>query len=494
MNGLASQHGDCPGGFEHDTVKVRASEPLGLRTLLCPPRGRGCSLILSLVGRRSGWPIGGALFNELTLVPLYAAHFRHLDFFPVWSSTDGLGLGTPVLLYYQKTFFYVSGFLFILFGGDLKPTLILSIAIFLAVGAYGMRQALGLITDSRWLQAIGSLGFLFTNYVFTDWLARGDLPEVLRHDDCSLAALSVPQPGKEPARLAADHSHHGVTRRRPQRHRPSFGIHTDRDRNHVPRHRRTSWSPGRCLAASHRSRGHGDPVGTDTSGRAAILPVLRSSFQSQSLRPNGLGQLRPITVVFRRHPVPLARCLQFWSLSFCPDRLFPLDAHRHRRCGGTHPLGSHRTTAGPYPWDGNSTSLVPCYWSSASASICSCRSRCPCSSSCSVAPPGHRLPLSDAGVHYPAVCHPGRRHSQRRVPRLSDLEDSKGGGGHLAAFPASTLPTHRNVEDGRVLGYPGQRISQHNVVGTTRRHGLSHLWRLLLGEWIPLPGVPAQGR
>jgi hypothetical protein len=135
------------------------------------------ALILSLVGRRSGWPIGGALFNELTLVPLYAAHFRHLDFFPVWSSTDGLGLGTPVLLYYQKTFFYVSGFLFILFGGDLKPTLILSIAIFLAVGAYGMRQALGLITDSRWLQAIGSLGFLFTNYVFTDWLARGDLPE-----------------------------------------------------------------------------------------------------------------------------------------------------------------------------------------------------------------------------------------------------------------------------------------------------------------------------
>jgi hypothetical protein len=135
------------------------------------------ALILSLVGRKSGWPQGGQYFNELVLVPIYAAHFRHLDFFPVWSSSDGLGLGSPVLLFYQKAFFYVSGVVFILLGGALKPTLIISIAIFLAIGAYGMRQALKLITDSRLLQVVGSVGFLFTNYVFTDWLVRGDLPE-----------------------------------------------------------------------------------------------------------------------------------------------------------------------------------------------------------------------------------------------------------------------------------------------------------------------------
>jgi hypothetical protein len=135
------------------------------------------ALILSLVGRGSGWPVGEAFNNELILVPIYAAHFRHLDFFPVWSSTDGLGLGTPVLLFYHKAFFYVAGFIFILFGGALKQTLIVSIALFLVVGAYGMRQALTLVTDSRLLQTVGSVGFLFTNYVFTDWLTRGDLPE-----------------------------------------------------------------------------------------------------------------------------------------------------------------------------------------------------------------------------------------------------------------------------------------------------------------------------
>ncbi len=135
------------------------------------------ALILSIVGRRSGWPIGQAFNNELILVQLYAAHFRHLDFFPVWSSTDGLGLGTPVLLFYQKAFFYVSGVFFILFGGSLKPALVVTIGVYLAAGAYGMRLALGTVTKSRLLVAVGSVGFLFTNYVFTDWLVRGDLPE-----------------------------------------------------------------------------------------------------------------------------------------------------------------------------------------------------------------------------------------------------------------------------------------------------------------------------
>jgi hypothetical protein len=135
------------------------------------------TLILSLVGRRAGWPLGQQYNRELTLVPIYAAHFRHLDLFPVWSSSDGLGMGTPVLLYYQKAFFYPAGLLYMILGGALKPTLVLSIGLFLVVGAYGMRRALEMITDNRLLCTVGSVGFLFTNYVFTDWLTRGDLPE-----------------------------------------------------------------------------------------------------------------------------------------------------------------------------------------------------------------------------------------------------------------------------------------------------------------------------
>ena len=135
------------------------------------------ALILSIVGRRSGWPLGSAFTEELLLVRLYGAHFRHFDFFPVWSSSDALGMGSPVLLFYQKAFFYVAGVLYILLGGALKPTLVGTVAVFLVIGAYGMRCALAVVIRSRLLITAGSIGYLFTNYVFTDWLPRGDLPE-----------------------------------------------------------------------------------------------------------------------------------------------------------------------------------------------------------------------------------------------------------------------------------------------------------------------------
>ena len=144
------------------------------RFLLLPlPR-----LALSPVLRRSGWPLNQGSTGPLLLVQLYASHFRHLDFFPVWSSSDAFGMGSPVLLYYHRTFFYVAGLLMAFGGLSLKASVVTTIGLFLVVGAYGMRRALRVVTDDRLLYTVGSLGFLFTNYVFTDWLyPRGDLAE-----------------------------------------------------------------------------------------------------------------------------------------------------------------------------------------------------------------------------------------------------------------------------------------------------------------------------
>ena len=128
------------------------------------------ALALSPVLRHSGWPLNQGATAPLLLVQIYAAHIRHLDLIPVWSSSDELGMGSPVLLFYHRAFFYFAGLISVLFGLGLKTSVVLTIAIFLAVGAYGMRLSLGLVTDSRLLCTVGSLGFLFTNYVFTDWL------------------------------------------------------------------------------------------------------------------------------------------------------------------------------------------------------------------------------------------------------------------------------------------------------------------------------------
>ena len=135
-------------------------------------------LVLAPVWTRSGWPLNQGTTAPLLLVQIYAAHFRHLDFFPVWSSTDGIGLGSPILLYYHRLFYYIAGLIYTIAGGGLKQSVELTIAAFLVVGAYGMRRAIGVVTESRLVCVVGSIGFLFTNYVFTDWLdPRGDLGE-----------------------------------------------------------------------------------------------------------------------------------------------------------------------------------------------------------------------------------------------------------------------------------------------------------------------------
>ena len=134
------------------------------------------ALALSLVGRRPGWPVGQTP-PDPTIVQLYAAHFRHGDFYPVWSSSDAFGLGTPLLLFYQRTFFTVGGFVFIVLGGHLKATMIATLAIFMVIGAYGMRKAIAVVSDSRLIQMTGSIGFLFTNWAFSEWFLRADQAE-----------------------------------------------------------------------------------------------------------------------------------------------------------------------------------------------------------------------------------------------------------------------------------------------------------------------------
>jgi hypothetical protein len=135
------------------------------------------TLVLSPVLRRSGWLLDQGTTGPLLLVQMYAAHIRHLDLLPVWSSSDGVGMGSPILLYYHHAFFYLAGTISLL-GLGLKASVVTTIAIFLVIGAYGMRRVLTLVTTSRLLCVVGSLGFLFTNYVFTDWFVpRGDPAE-----------------------------------------------------------------------------------------------------------------------------------------------------------------------------------------------------------------------------------------------------------------------------------------------------------------------------
>ncbi len=128
---------------------------------------------LSLVGSRAGWPMTSEANSQLIEPQIYAADFRQLDFFPVWSSSDAFGLGTPLLLYYHKLFAFISGGIYLVLG-NIKVTVVLSLALFMIVGAYGMRMALSTLTKRRLLLMVGSLALILTNYAFDIWLVGGD--------------------------------------------------------------------------------------------------------------------------------------------------------------------------------------------------------------------------------------------------------------------------------------------------------------------------------
>ena len=112
------------------------------------------TIILSIVGRHSGWPNNDEGTTQAFETEIYSAHFRQLDFFPIWSSSDSYGLGSPLPLYYHKAFFMVSGLLYLLLG-NIKSALVLGIAIFMVVGVYGMRMALHTITKRKLLVVLG---------------------------------------------------------------------------------------------------------------------------------------------------------------------------------------------------------------------------------------------------------------------------------------------------------------------------------------------------
>ena len=124
----------------------------------------------------AGWPAAheGLAFKFRTEV--YAAHMRHGDLFPLWSSGDAFGMGTPLPLFYHKAFYLVSGPLLLLFG-NVKAAVVGAIAVFMTIGAYGVRSAVRRLSSERVLLLVAPQAFLLSNYAFTNWLVRGAMAE-----------------------------------------------------------------------------------------------------------------------------------------------------------------------------------------------------------------------------------------------------------------------------------------------------------------------------
>jgi hypothetical protein len=135
-------------------------------TILC------CLLPLS----GAGWPFNHSRLSFVIRTAIYADHMRQGDLLPIWASSTSFGLGTPLPLFYHKTFFWVSGAIF-LASQAAKASIVASVALFMVVGAYGVRAAVRTFTMRTAVAWCAPQALLLARYTFTDWLVRGAVAE-----------------------------------------------------------------------------------------------------------------------------------------------------------------------------------------------------------------------------------------------------------------------------------------------------------------------------
>lgn len=123
-----------------------------------------------------GWPYNHEYLAFVTRTQLYATHFAHGDFLPLWSSLDNFGLGSPQPIFYHKLFYYFSGLCLWVFGA-VKVSLILPLLLFLAVGMLGTYVCVYHYTNKKNMAILSAICFALANYTVTNWLIRGALAE-----------------------------------------------------------------------------------------------------------------------------------------------------------------------------------------------------------------------------------------------------------------------------------------------------------------------------
>lgn len=162
------------------------SGPLLSRGWASPPlrRALGCLVLFSCAAAlslwpvltRAGWPVNHEALWWKFRTLVYASHFAQGDPFPIWSSEDHFGLGTPLPFFYHKLFYFVSG-LSMLAMGSVKASIVSSLLLFVVLGAWGLYRAARTLGLSPRSAALLAACIPFQGYALFDWLVRGAMAE-----------------------------------------------------------------------------------------------------------------------------------------------------------------------------------------------------------------------------------------------------------------------------------------------------------------------------
>jgi hypothetical protein len=128
---------------------------------------------------RDGWPYnhdGDAVFKCLTIFKEQVYGFH--DYFPTWTAYGSYGLGSPQPFFYHHLYFYIVSSIDLLFN-DVLLSVKFSVFLFLSLGGIALYMTVKNLFQDRYYGIIGAGLFIFSSYIYTQWLIRGDQSEFL---------------------------------------------------------------------------------------------------------------------------------------------------------------------------------------------------------------------------------------------------------------------------------------------------------------------------
>ena len=134
-------------------------------------------LLVIWAGGDGSWPHTHEGFRYIALAEHFGQAFANGQWYPRWLPELNGGYGYPTFIYYQPLVFYLW-LPFRVLAGDPALGMWLTIIFMLALGAMACYR-LAAQTGGPILGLFAGVLFLLSPYVFVNWLARGDLSEML---------------------------------------------------------------------------------------------------------------------------------------------------------------------------------------------------------------------------------------------------------------------------------------------------------------------------
>ena len=136
------------------------------------------AITLAPVWNGPGWPTNHETWAFAQRTHIYARHLAAFDLFPLWTSADNAGFGSPQPLFYHRLFYLLAGPLALLTGSN-KTADALAILVSLVLGACGTYRLTRELGGGLLASTLAGFSLIAANYTVTNWLVRGAVAEMI---------------------------------------------------------------------------------------------------------------------------------------------------------------------------------------------------------------------------------------------------------------------------------------------------------------------------